>query len=1002
MKQKLIIFKKNPNTLRAFMTVSLCMCLYLISTKSSAQVYYGANQINLHLRSYFGNLLKPVGYPKYNHSMAGHTVDSLYYRAQHNDTIDNSSFFAMQQEMKAMAYDTLNVTNADTTFKYANRFGADTVPLGIMDYNYYRIKPVALSTNAYFNFDTVNDILTDLSVRPGYPYDTYNCCVLSPLVGSINNAKVVYRIDPAFIFADVNNASLYTGAAIIKLDFGDGTGWHTITTNAISYYTANYAGGTGNAVIKWDVLSKQNPDNHKYGSAQMKVGTVTYPEPNTSFSLTGLNIGVYSGCSKVTNPADRKVLIYLEGFDALDMVSSLSRGVSEIYDGQILSSGVDDLRRFGYDIYVVSWQNSRIDIKQNGKNVEGLIRWLRCNHPSQQPYVIMGESMGGLVARYALLDMEKNPDKEGCYTEKGHNTRLLITMDTPHKGANIPMSVQFLYQEVVGLLSPFLGPVNKAILMAGNIGIDGDAAKQMLYYHAGMTIPNATPQLPLPHPMKLAFMNALSALGNYPKYCKTIAMSNGSMAGLNQTNDYNGASRVANDDLLSFNSNTYLNVLGLKIPIINADLQLKTNPSGTAQVYHINAGTFGIKIKLKWWGIKVTIGYGSIIQSNNRFITGGDGICVHSGGVIGGFFKYGSSGAAVASGMQSILGSIFSNYNTLVDNNNGSYDLHSQWTQSGWFGNNAHIASQGLHWNFIPTISALDYNTTNLSYNVEADGFAIPSNNPFNAITGIYTGCNESGAEIFTTDYPYYKNRHHLTVRNDLLTTDGLVNSPGVRAIKYGGDACTANQQVQFLNREIGDDELWLNNYNLKYTARFVPELSLHVEQSPYLNYSGQIPAAQRRGIYTKTNPMVVITPGFAQFNYNPYATPVAGVFTNVYLSSAQYSLTRYPWNICCLSGQRLANTQTSSMVAEANNNSLLMYPNPSAANSMFNIDIIAQEQGNLVITDIVGKILFVKPIIIGANTLSVSKGELNLSAGMYIVSLQLNTNTLTQKLIIN
>jgi hypothetical protein len=89
-------------------------------------------------------------------------------------------------------------------------------------------------------------------------------------------------------------------------------------------------------------------------------------------------------------------------------------------------------------------------------------------------------------------------------------------------------------------------------------------------------------------------------------------------------------------------------------------------------------------------------------------------------------------------------------------------------------------------------------------------------------------------------------------------------------------------------------------------------------------------------------------------------------------------------------------------MVAEANNNSLLMYPNPSAANSMFNIDIIAQEQGNLVITDIVGKILFVKPIIIGANTLSVSKGELNLSAGMYIVSLQLNTNTLTQKLIIN
>ena len=68
----------------------------------------------------------------------------------------------------------------------------------------------------------------------------------------------------------------------------------------------------------------------------------------------------------------------------------------------------------------------------------------------------------------------------------------------------------------------------------------------------------------------------------------------------------------------------------------------------------------------------------------------------------------------------------------------------------------------------------------------------------------------------------------------------------------------------------------------------------------------------------------------------------------------------------------------------------------------MFNIDIMAQEQGNAVITDIVGKILYVKHITEGANTLSVSKGELNLSAGMYIISLYLNTNTLTQKLIDN
>lgn len=1002
MKKQFTNFKKQHKLLRAFMYVSLCMCLFLVTTKTTAQVYYGSNQINLHLRSYFGNLSKPVGYPKYNHSMAGHTVDSLYYRAQHNDTIDNQSFFAMQQEMKAMAYDTINVINADTVFKYSNRFGTDTVQLGLMDYNYYRIKPVALNSNLYFNFDTVNDVLTDLAVRPGYPYDTYNCCVLSPMTGSINNAKVVYRIDPAFIFADAANGNLYTGSGILKIDFNDGTGWHTISPTAVSYYTANYAGGTGNAVIKWDVVDIKNPDKHKYGSAQMKVGTVTYTEPSSTFTLAGLDVGVYNGCTKTAEiPADKKVLIYLEGIDIADVVPSLSRGISEIYNDQILYSGVDDLRRFGYDIYVVSWQNSRIDIKQNAKNVENLLRWLRCNHPSQQPYVIMGESMGGLVARYALMDMERNPDKEGCQKEKGHNTRLLITMDTPHKGANVPMSVQFLYQEVVGLLSPFLGPANKAIMMAGGIGIDGIAAKQMLYYHANVTIPNATPQPALPHPLKALFMAELALLGNYPKYCKTIAMSNGSMAGNNQTNDYNGAPRVANDDLLNFNSDMYLNVLGLKIKILNANLQLKTNPNGTAPVYNINAGKFGVKIKLKWWGVKVTIGYGSIIQNNMRIITGGDGICVRPGGVYSvPLSSYGSSSSIVAGAMQGIIGKIFPNYSTLTNNGNGSYDLHNQWTQSGWFGNNAHIASQGLHWNFVPTISALDYGTTNLSYNVEADGFSIPSNTPFDAVMGIYTGCNEYRAEV--NGYEYSQNRHHLTVRNDKLTRDGSVSSNMGKDITYKGAKCTNKQQVQFLNREIGDDELWLNNYRLRYNTRFLPELSMHVEQSPYLNYSGQIPMAQRKGIYTKDNPMSVSGTGFAQFNFNPFATPIAGVFTNVYLSSGQYSLTKYAWGVCCLSGQRLSNTQGDNTDANDSYNSLLVYPNPNNAGNSLSIDINTEEQGRIIITDILGKVLYTRSINSGSTSITTTKAELNISAGVYIVSLQLTSKTITQKLIID
>ena len=73
--------------------------------------------------------------------------------------------------------------------------------------------------------------------------------------------------------------------------------------------------------------------------------------------------------------------------------------------------------------------------------------------------------MGGLISRYALTYMEsKNID---------HNTRLFISFDTPHRGANVPLGNQYWLkyfsnepkaQESVEVLST-------------------PAAKQMLVYH---------------------------------------------------------------------------------------------------------------------------------------------------------------------------------------------------------------------------------------------------------------------------------------------------------------------------------------------------------------------------------------------------------------------------------------------------------------------------------------------------------------------------------------
>ena len=53
---------------------------------------------------------------------------------------------------------------------------------------------------------------------------------------------------------------------------------------------------------------------------------------------------------------------------------------------------------------------------------------------SSNQIVLIGPSMGGLVSRYALASMEKN--------NIPHNTRLWVSYDSPHLGANIPISAQ--------------------------------------------------------------------------------------------------------------------------------------------------------------------------------------------------------------------------------------------------------------------------------------------------------------------------------------------------------------------------------------------------------------------------------------------------------------------------------------------------------------------------------------------------------------------------------
>ena len=80
-----------------------------------------------------------------------------------------------------------------------------------------------------------------------------------------------------------------------------------------------------------------------------------------------------------------------------------------------------------YLLQAIDWINNN---KQN--NANGI----------REQNVVMGISMGGLVSRYALAKRTKANTAIINPTE----TKQLITMDSPHQGANVPLGIQhFLY-----------------------------------------------------------------------------------------------------------------------------------------------------------------------------------------------------------------------------------------------------------------------------------------------------------------------------------------------------------------------------------------------------------------------------------------------------------------------------------------------------------------------------------------------------------------------------
>ncbi|MDN3724228.1 T9SS type A sorting domain-containing protein [Aequorivita sp. SDUM287046] len=271
------------------------------------------------------------------------------------------------------------------------------------------------------------------------------------------------------------------------------------------------------------------PENAVYPESQA-VETITANIPYQGYEETQAYFGEGEYeifVDNVDGVLDKPIII-LDGFDPGD-----SRDISGLYaslsfDGENLA---DILREEGFDIVILNaplYNTGGKDIDGGGDYIQrnamvliAMIQQLNADKVGDNELVVLGPSMGGLIARYALSYMENNSlDSE---------TRLYISFDAPHRGANIPISLQYL-------INYFADQVGDATAQqVVDELLNSPAAKEMLVDHllghllAGSTYEqDPTKVLPLGAPnFRNEFQAELDGLG-FPNNVRNVTMINGS------------------------------------------------------------------------------------------------------------------------------------------------------------------------------------------------------------------------------------------------------------------------------------------------------------------------------------------------------------------------------------------------------------------------------------------------------------------------------------------
>ncbi len=400
----------------------------------------------------------------------------------------------------------------------AAKANTNSIPLNIFDINYTDLHP-----NAYEEgwVATIDDVVTDLTDADTNPY--------------VTNRGFTFFIDwdhylpgtyAVILPTDGIHSNVSGDFSSLSIDFDDGLGFRGLTPGVP--LTVVYDDSGIDRTIRLQAQKGGSTLNANYQMRAMTCSSgIPEPEPapwpaeseempwriSTQFNGTTVRGNAYTLMSE--DGVFDKPFIFIEGIDFGLDVSRLRNGsfgwnefacgASENYPFmERMPDLLMPLRDAGYDLILLDFEDGADFIELNSELLIHLIELVNEYKVGSEELIVSGASMGGQISRIALRKME--------LAGTPHCTRLWISMDSPHCGANVPYGLQTTLQ--------FLASYNAQAEVFLELFLKRPAARELLLA-----------QLPSSGSLHAGYMNFLNNLG-YPETTRNIGIANGNINGI--------------------------------------------------------------------------------------------------------------------------------------------------------------------------------------------------------------------------------------------------------------------------------------------------------------------------------------------------------------------------------------------------------------------------------------------------------------------------------------